>query len=111
VNPANLYTNAGSYTVSLTANGPGGTNTLTQTNYVVVTNPPPPIILQPTLIAWGLQFSFLTVAGVTYQVEYKDALTESLWQPLESILGDGTLKFFTNSVPPPAQRFYRISVH
>src|SRR5206468_2432249 len=36
VNPTNTYTNAGSYSVSLTAIGPGGTNTLTRTNYVVV---------------------------------------------------------------------------
>jgi PKD repeat protein len=42
VNPTNTYTNAGSYTVSLTAVGAGGTNSLTRTNYVVVTIPPPP---------------------------------------------------------------------
>jgi len=38
--PTNTYTNAGSYSVSLTAVGPGGTNTLTLTNYVTVTNLP-----------------------------------------------------------------------
>jgi PKD repeat protein len=35
------YTNAGSYTVALVVMGTGGTNTLTKTAYIVVTNPPP----------------------------------------------------------------------
>lgn len=34
--PANTYANAGSYTVTLTAVGVGGTNSLTRTNYIVV---------------------------------------------------------------------------
>ncbi|PYJ01004.1 MAG: hypothetical protein DME25_19205, partial [Verrucomicrobia bacterium] len=42
-NPSNTYSNAGTYTVTLKAIGPGGTNTLARTNYVVVTNPPPPV--------------------------------------------------------------------
>jgi len=35
-NPTNVYTNTGAFTVSLTASGPAGTNTLTLTNYVLV---------------------------------------------------------------------------
>src|SRR5262249_34291877 len=42
--PVNTYTNAGAYTVTLTAIGAGGTNLLTLTNYIVVTSPPPPIV-------------------------------------------------------------------
>jgi len=34
-NPTNTYTNAGTYSVTLTAIGPGGTNKLTKTNYIV----------------------------------------------------------------------------
>jgi PKD repeat protein len=40
-NAANTYTNAGSYTVKLTAIGPSGTNSLTNVNYIVVTNAAP----------------------------------------------------------------------
>ena len=36
------YTNTGNYTVILTATGYGGTNSLTNTAYIVVTTPPPP---------------------------------------------------------------------
>jgi PKD repeat protein len=40
-NPAHTYTSAGTYTVSLTAIGPGGSNTATKTNYISVTAAPP----------------------------------------------------------------------
>jgi len=38
-NPANTYSNAGSYSVALTAIAAGGTNTLTRTSYIVVLAP------------------------------------------------------------------------
>ncbi|MFO1306058.1 MAG: fibronectin type III domain-containing protein [Burkholderiales bacterium] len=37
VTPAKVYSSAGVYTVSLTVTGPGGSNTLTKTNYITVT--------------------------------------------------------------------------
>ena len=37
-NPAHVYMSAGSYTVSLTVTGPGGSNTKTISNYITVTN-------------------------------------------------------------------------
>ena len=40
-NPAHTYRNTGSYTVSLTVTGPGGSDTETKTNYVQVTPPAP----------------------------------------------------------------------
>lgn len=46
--PANLYTNAGVFSVALTAVGPGGTNTVTYLNYILVTNAPPPPLLTVT---------------------------------------------------------------
>jgi PKD repeat protein len=42
-NVTHTYTNAGGYTVILTAYGPGGTGALTNTAYIVVTNPPVPV--------------------------------------------------------------------
>ena len=41
INVTDTYTNVGSYTVSLMATGPAGTNSLTNTAYIVVINPPP----------------------------------------------------------------------
>jgi len=40
--PSHEYQDAGSYTVSLTATGPGGSDTETKTNYIAVTAPLPP---------------------------------------------------------------------
>ncbi len=39
-NPSHNYTAAGTYTVALTVNGPGGSDTETKTNYVTVTTTP-----------------------------------------------------------------------
>ncbi|MFC1716953.1 S8 family serine peptidase [Candidatus Poribacteria bacterium] len=41
--PSYTYQNAGDYTVSLTATGPGGTDSYTRTNYIYVTEPQPPV--------------------------------------------------------------------
>ncbi len=41
--PSHVYSAAGTYTVALTVTGPGGSNTLTRTNYVTVTAPPAPV--------------------------------------------------------------------
>ncbi len=40
-NPSYTYTSPGTYTVSLVATGPGGSDTETKTNYIVVAEPPP----------------------------------------------------------------------
>jgi len=39
-NPSHTYNNLGTYNVSLTVTGPGGTNTLTKAGYITVTPPP-----------------------------------------------------------------------
>jgi hypothetical protein len=41
-NPTHTYTDAGNWTVSLTATNAGGSNTMTKTNYINVTEPPRP---------------------------------------------------------------------
>jgi hypothetical protein len=57
----------------------------------------------------GFTFSFNTVNGKTYIIQYKDALPDPLWQILQTVTGDGTLKIITNSTAVPSQRFYRLS--
>ena len=42
-NPSHIYGTAGSYTVKLTATNGSGSDSETKTNYVVVSNPPPPV--------------------------------------------------------------------
>jgi PKD repeat protein len=70
-NPANTYSNGGMYSVTLTAMGAGGTNQLTLTNYIVVTNPMPPILL--------VEVSYSAVSGFQFIVTNADgtAITSS----------------------------------
>jgi len=55
----------------------------------------------------ALAFSFASVAGQVYHVEYKGSLSVSNWQTLQTILGDGTLKHFTNDLTT-TNRFFRL---
>ncbi len=110
-NPTNTYANVGSYTVSLTAVGPGGTNTVSKTNYITVTN----LISTPVMVingytATNFTFSFDTVSGKTYLVQYKDFLSDPDWLLLSSVPGDGITHTITNSFSASPQRFFRLSV-
>jgi PKD repeat protein len=67
-NPVHVYAAAGTYTVRLTVTGPGGTNTKTQTGYIVV-NPAPPVA----------NFSAAPVSGrVPLSVTFTDSSTGSI---------------------------------
>jgi PKD repeat protein len=215
-NPSHTYTNTGLFSVTLTAIGPGGTNTITLISYIAVTNPPPvlavipatlafgpvftgslahasfvisnaggsllnatanltpaqfvlldaasnttptlalaipafastnlqvrftpiapgaftnfviflsnggdttnvvtglaygtPVVLDTILVGEEFRFSFETVAGVNYTVQFKDSLDDPIWQTLQSVVGDGLMQTITNLTTTPAQRFYRLSV-
>jgi PKD repeat protein len=208
LNPANTYSNAGTYSVKLTAVGAGGTNTLTRTNYIVVQTPAS-LLVSPASLNFGLlntgataqasfvvsnggagtlngsaalsagpfsitsgtlftvgatlstnvvvkfapvssgvfsnavifisnggnstntvlgratarpvlisqppaggnyDFTFVTLSGFTYVVQYKDVLTNPVWQTLQTVPGDGLMHIVTNSLASPAQRFYRLMV-
>ena len=63
-NPLNTYSNGGAYSVTLTAVGPAGTNQLTLTNYIVVTNPMPPTLL--------VHVSYSAVSGFQFIITNKD---------------------------------------
>jgi len=76
-NAANTYTNAGAYTVTLTAVGSGGTNALTRTNYIVVTILPQSQIsraVRPTARPIAVSFTNLSTGATNFT-----------W-----VLGDGT---------------------
>src|SRR5207249_4176869 len=52
-NFTHVYTLAGTNNVQLTVTGPVGTNALSRTNYVLVTNPPPQLVVSPPSLALG----------------------------------------------------------
>jgi len=86
-NPNNTYTNPGNYTVNLTAIGSGGTNTFSRTNFIVVTNPPPPVVVDftgaPTSGVTPLIVSFtnLSTGASSYSWEFGDGNTSTDTHP------------------------------
>jgi PKD repeat protein len=107
--PLNTYSNPGNYTVQLSATGPGGTNSLVRSNFIVVTLPAP-LLVPAASDSTNFIFSFMTFTGRTYLVEYKDSLEDPNWQTLQSNPGTGFSLFVTNSLSDPPQRFFRVRV-
>ena len=68
------------------------------------------VILSPVITATNLQFTFETISGAVYSIQYKDSLLDAVWHSLPSVNGDGTFK--TNTVPlsESLQRFFRLLV-
>jgi hypothetical protein len=69
-----------------------------------------PVISSPSLTGTALTFSFETISGRTYLVQYKASLDDTNWQVLQTIPGDGSIKTVTNSTTTAAQRYFRLSV-
>ena len=96
-NPAKIYTNAGFFTVSLTATGPGGATTVTRTNYIAITNVPPPVAAftaSPTN-----SFAPMTV---NFSNQTLGVATNYTW-----IFGDGT----SSSAASPAKTYANAGVY
>jgi hypothetical protein len=111
-NSAFLLTNAepadsGSYTVVITNFAGAVTSSVAM---LAVTNLAPLPVLSLAQAGTNVAFSFLTITGKTYTVEYKDFLDPAAWFPLLTISGDGTTNAFTNSTQFSSQRFYRLNV-
>jgi subtilisin family serine protease len=69
-----------------------------------------PSISSPVLVNGALTFSFQTLPGRTYFVQYKDFLEATDWQLLQTVPGDGATKVVTNSITTAAQRYFRLAV-
>ena len=74
------YTLPGSYPVCLTATGPGGASTACSNNFIVATNPPPPIVrfaASPTVgvVPMAVWFTNLTLAATSYNWAFGDGTT------------------------------------
>jgi hypothetical protein len=69
----------------------------------------PPFPVAIVLDTQGPVLSWPTLPGKTYQVQFKSALNEPLWQDLS---GDthfiGGTEYFRDTSPSPVLRFYRV---
>lgn len=66
-----------------------------------------PSIVNLRQVPGSVAFSFQSVFGQSYQVESKGSLSAAAWQTQQTIVGDGTLKHFTNTLTP-TNRFFRL---
>ncbi len=72
----------------------------------------PPQVSEVRLSPEGMiSFSFDTVAGATYRVEYKDDLNDPTWHPLTADqVADGSVQQITDDANVNPHRFYRVVV-
>jgi hypothetical protein len=69
---------------------------------------PQPLLKSFGAVSNGFSFTFTSIAGVIYVVEFKDDLTAMTWTELERRLGVGGLEIVTDLGAPIARRFYRV---
>jgi hypothetical protein len=78
--------------------------------FMLVPAPAAPVSITIARVASNIEISFTTQAGKSYQVEYKNELTELAWSTLGSpVSGDGTTKTVVDSIGIN-NRFYRLRV-
>jgi hypothetical protein len=70
----------------------------------------PPVLLPSGQKGSDFIFSFLSLQGRTYVIQYKEFLAEPSWQNLESVPGNGSAVFITNPISTNGQRFFRLSL-
>jgi len=93
-NPVNIYMNAGTYSVTLTAVGPDGTNDLTRASYITVTEPPPfaSFSIGPTNGAVPLTVAFtnLSSGATNYSWSFGDGNNSTETNPVNTYTNPGT---------------------
>lgn len=67
----------------------------------------PPRVSAGTQKGPGFTFSFATLPGSEYLVQYKNTFMDPTWQTLTSVTGDGTVKWIVDTPTNAPQRFYR----
>jgi PKD repeat protein len=108
VQPANIYTNAGTYTVSLLATGPGGSSLLIQTNYIEVLSPPP-IVLTISTSGGTVNLSWNSIPTRTYRAQFTETLDAGGWTNLvPDITAAGSTAATTDTIGQVTHKFYRV---
>jgi len=64
-------------------------------------------LLNPRMVAGAFSFEFDSQAGIGHVVQFKNSLSDAVWQTLRIVAGDGTRKQVTDN-SSGAQRLYRV---
>jgi hypothetical protein len=110
-NPVTLSLNGSTNTFRLTSTGPEA-NTEVNANFLMLVplTTPTPGSISASLDGGNIVLSFPTDPGFSYQVQFKDNVTDSSWSNLgNAISGDGTVKSI-NDAATGSHRFYRVAV-
>ncbi len=103
-NPTNTYTDAGTYSVTLTAVGPGGTDQLTMTNYIVVVPPPLVVVFTagPTngVAPLTVIFTNLSTGATNYAWAFGDGNVSALANPINTYTNSGTYSVTLTGIGP-----------
>ena len=70
----------------------------------------PAVALNGATASGSMKLSFGSQSGFNYTVSYKTNLNDSVWTPINTLSGDGSVKTITDSMSVPA-RYYRLQVH
>jgi PKD repeat protein len=106
-NPVKVYTNAGTYTVSLTATGAGGTSTLTRTNYVIVLAfPRPTLAVAIDRASRTCQLTITAMPGRPFTIEASSDLR--IWSPMATVTtAASSFNLAEPLLPSGGARFFR----
>ena len=99
-NTSGVFTNI----VTFVSNGGGSLNALKGRALTA------PIIQVLPFNGTSFAFTFPSVFGFTYDVQYKDSIIDTNWLPLTSVPGDGATKTVAVPITSPSNRFYRLRV-
>jgi hypothetical protein len=66
-----------------------------------------PTISNPQILGGNLVFTFSSVSGQSYEVQYKNLMADSAWTTVQTLIGNGSVLSVTNPASRP-QRFFRI---
>jgi hypothetical protein len=76
-------------------------------SYVCCEGPWEPLLSSPQIQGTNFTFSFRTISGQSYTVEYNNVLTGAAWTPVQTFTGNGTVLTVTNGINL-SQGYYRI---
>lgn len=105
-NPLHIYSNTGTYTVSLTVSGPGGSDSETKADYITVSTLPPPVAdftADPTSGFFPLMVNFTdqSTGDVTaWKWYFGDGNTSTMQNPAHTYLDAGGYTVSLKSIGP-----------